>query len=94
MLGSVEAWRDRFALSLGVQIEAGMRWSVVEDVRVSHGRHTRHDTCVRVVPRHHLLLIPTLAAPRLSVQVEASDEINGREVTYRGRSISRGLYMV
>jgi Asp-tRNA(Asn)/Glu-tRNA(Gln) amidotransferase A subunit family amidase len=84
MIGPVEAWRARCALSLGVQSEAGMRGSAVEDVRAAHGRHTRHDPCVRVVPRDHLLLTPTLTAPLLSVQGEASEEITGRGVIRRG----------
>jgi Asp-tRNA(Asn)/Glu-tRNA(Gln) amidotransferase A subunit family amidase len=84
MIGPVGAWHDRCAPSLGVQIEVGRRWSAVEDVRASHGRHTLHDTYERVVPRDHLLRIPTLTAPRLSVKIEASEAITGWEVTRLG----------
>ena len=40
MVGPLGEWRDRCAPSPGVQIEAGMRWSAVDDVRASHGRRT------------------------------------------------------
>jgi len=71
MGGPVGRWRDRFAPALGGQSEAAMRWSAVDDVRASHVRRTLNDTFVRVVPRAHLLLTPTLTAPLLSVKVEA-----------------------
>ncbi len=40
MVGPVGEWRDRFDPSLVVQIEAGMPWRAVDDVRTSHGRRT------------------------------------------------------
>ena len=71
MVGPVGGWRARFDPALGVQIEAAMRWSAVDDVRASPVRRTLHDTFVRFFPRDHLLLTPTLTAPPLSVKVEA-----------------------
>jgi Asp-tRNA(Asn)/Glu-tRNA(Gln) amidotransferase A subunit family amidase len=84
MVGPVGEWCDRFGASLRVQTEARMRWSAVDDVRASHGRRTLNDTFVRVLTRDHLLLTPTLTAPPLSVKVEASEEIAGREITRLG----------
>jgi aspartyl-tRNA(Asn)/glutamyl-tRNA(Gln) amidotransferase subunit A len=84
MVGPGGEWRDRFGPSLGVQTEAGMRWSAVDDVRASHVRRTLNDTFGRVFTRDHLLLTPTLTAPPLSVKVEAYEEIAGREITRLG----------
>ena len=84
MVGPLGEWRDRCAPSPGVQTEAGMRWSAVDDVRASHVRRTLNDTFVRFFPRDPLLLTPTLTAPPLFVKVEAYDEIAGWEVTRLG----------
>ena len=53
-------------------------------MRASHVRRTLNETFGRVLTRDHLLLTPTLMAPPLSVKVEASEEIAGREITCLG----------
>ena len=53
-------------------------------MRPSPVRRTLNDTFVRFFTRDTLLLTSTLTAPPLSVQVEASEEITGREVTRLG----------
>jgi aspartyl-tRNA(Asn)/glutamyl-tRNA(Gln) amidotransferase subunit A len=77
-------WRDRFAPPVGVQSEAGGPWSAGDDVRPSPVRRTLNDTFVRFFTRDTLLLTSTLTAPPLSVQVEASAESTGREITRLG----------
>ncbi len=73
-------WRDRFARSLVLQIDQGMRWTAVDFVTAANHRRMLSDTLRRFFARYDLLLTPTLAAPSLPVGVDAYEEIEGARV--------------